>query len=99
MPLERVAKFGKRLAYFAKFAHLCRKYSIMKITLSVQESKLAFFLELLQNFDFVQVNPLENPDISEEHLAILEERLVAYKAAPDHLLAWETVKASIEKER
>ncbi len=69
----------------------------MKITLSIQESKLAFFLELLQNFDFVQVNPLENPEISEEHLAILEERVAAYKAEPDNLLAWEDVKASIEQ--
>ncbi len=68
----------------------------MKITLSIQESKLAFFLELLQNFDFVQVNPLENPEISEEHLAILEERVAAYKAAPDNLVAWEDVKASIK---
>lgn len=69
----------------------------MKMTINIQESKLAFFLELLQNFDFVQVDTSENLEISKEHIAILEERLASYKAQPDTLLAWEDVRASIEK--
>ncbi len=68
----------------------------MKITLDIEESKVDFFLELLRNFDFVQVEISDNSQLSTEHLDILEERLAAYEANPSHLLAWEDVKASIE---
>lgn len=61
----------------------------MKITLDIQESKVDFFLELLHNFDFVQVEISDNSQVSKEHLDILEERLAAYEANPGHLQAWE----------
>ena len=68
----------------------------MKIILNIEESKVDFFLELLHNFDFVQVEISDNSQLSKEHLDILEERLAAYEANPGHLLAWEDVKDSIE---
>ncbi len=71
----------------------------MKITLDIEESKVDFFLELLHNFDFVQVEISDNSQVSKEHLDILEERLAAYEANPGHLLAWEDVKASIENDK
>lgn len=36
-------------------------------------------------------------ELSEEHKRILDERLASYKANPDYVLDWETVKAEIEK--
>jgi hypothetical protein len=71
----------------------------MKLTLNIQESKLAFFLELIRNFDFIQVDISENIELSEEHITILEERLAAYEAQPDNLLTWEEVRASIESQK
>lgn len=68
----------------------------MKIILNIEESKVDFFLELLHNFDFVQVEINDNSQLSKEHLDILEERLAGYEANPGHLLAWEDVKDSIE---
>ena len=44
-----------------------------KITLAVKESKLKFFLELIQSLDFVQIN--ESDDLQEEIFSNVEEGL------------------------
>ena len=71
----------------------------MRITLKVANSKAAFFLELLQSlYDFVSVEEAaeyEAAELSEEHIAILEERLVAYEKAPDTLVDWEQFQQQI----
>jgi putative addiction module component (TIGR02574 family) len=66
----------------------------MQLTLEVQEDKLAFFLELIRNFSFIQLNEADKLLLSEELLAIVEERLAAYEAAPDNVITWEQVRAS-----
>ena len=38
------------------------------------------------------------PELSEEHKKMLDERLASYKANPDDVLDWDDVKAEIEKE-
>ncbi|MBK7939638.1 MAG: hypothetical protein IPJ82_22270 [Lewinellaceae bacterium] len=65
----------------------------MRITLEVNNSKAAFFLELLQSLsDFVTVKEAieyEAAELSGEHIAILEERLMACEKSPESLVDWE----------
>jgi putative addiction module component (TIGR02574 family) len=37
------------------------------------------------------------PELSEEHKRMLDERLASHKANPDDVLDWEEVKANLEK--
>lgn len=67
----------------------------MKITLNIDEDRLDFFLELIRNFEFVDVDISENPAFLKEHLLILEERLAAYESQPDNLISWEDVKLNL----
>lgn len=71
----------------------------MKITLNIEEDRLDFFLELIRNFEFVEVDISENSPFLKEHLLILEERLAAYELHPDNLISWEDVKKSIENQK
>ncbi|MFN0037166.1 MAG: addiction module protein [Saprospiraceae bacterium] len=66
----------------------------MKLTLEIQEEKIPFFLELIRNFNFVRVDNTDKLTLTDEHLAILEERLAAYEAAPDDVVTWEEVRAA-----
>lgn len=56
---------------------------------------LIFFLELIRNFDFVDMDISENSAFLKEHLLILEERLAAYESQPDNLISWEDVKLNM----
>ncbi len=70
----------------------------MKITLEIQESKLAFFLELIKNFSFVKlVKTPEVEGISPNHKSILDERLSALEANPESLLDWDEFQVELEK--
>ncbi len=70
----------------------------MKITLDIQESKLAFFLELIKNFSFVKLVKMpETEGLSTVHKAILDERLSAIEANPDSLLDWDEFETELEK--
>lgn len=73
----------------------------MRITLEVNNSKAAFFLELLQSLsDFVSIEEAvgyEAAELSEEHITILEERLAAYERDPESLVDWETFQKRILK--
>lgn len=65
----------------------------MKLVVTVEDHKAVFFLELLENLeDFVTVEALDELPgegaISEEHKAILEERLEAYRRNPESVVAW-----------
>ncbi len=66
----------------------------MKLTLEIQEEKIPFFLELIRNFNFVQVDAADKMVLTDEHRAILEERLAAYEAAPEDVITWEEVRAA-----
>jgi hypothetical protein len=69
----------------------------MKITLDIKEDKLAFFLELLRNFEFVKVDKSDILKLTQAHLDILEERIDIYESQPDNVISWEQIRATIEK--
>lgn len=71
----------------------------MRLTLDIQEDKLAFFLELIRNFSFIKLDEADKLLLSEELLAIVEERLAAYEADPDNVITWEQVRASTPDEQ
>ncbi len=71
----------------------------MQLTLEVQEDKLAFFLELIRNFSFIKVDEANKFALSEELLAIVEERLATYEADSDNVVTWEQVRASAADEQ
>ena len=75
----------------------------MRITLEINNAKAAFFLELLQSLsDFVTVEEAigyETAELSEEHIAILEERLAAYEQAPDSAVDWEDFQKQIREKK
>ena len=70
----------------------------MKITINIKDSKAAFFLELLQNFEeFVTIEKAEEVKLSKAHKKLLDKRLANYQKNPKDLLNWETVKKELEK--
>ena len=73
----------------------------MKLTIRIKDHKVAFFLELLRSFeDFItveQAEEMKEAPLSEEHKAILDERLASYKNDPQSLLDWEQVYAGLKK--
>ncbi len=82
-----------------KFTELCfrQKQQIMKITLDIQDSKLAFFLELIKNFSFVKVMKSSEEGMSTAHKSIIDERLAALDANPESLQDWDEFQAELEK--
>jgi hypothetical protein len=69
----------------------------MKITLDIKEDKLAFFLELLRNFEFVKVDKSDMLKLTQAHFDILEDRIDIYESQPDNVISWEQIRATIEK--
>lgn len=63
------------------------------ISLSVPDDKYKFFMELIQNLDFVK---LEEVDIPEEHKALVRKRIEASNKNPDQLLDWDQVQDSLK---
>lgn len=57
-----------------------------EITLKIPESRLAFFMELVEQLGFEVAGELE---ISEEHKALVRERIRRSDQDPDRLLDWE----------
>lgn len=57
-----------------------------EITLKIPESRLAFFMELVEQLGFEVAGDLE---ISEEHKALVRERIRRSDQDPDRLLDWE----------
>ena len=69
----------------------------MKITLDIQDSKLAFFLELIKNFSFVKVVKKSEEGMSPAHKSIIDERLAALDANPESLQDWDEFQTELEK--
>lgn len=59
-----------------------------QITLSVPEEKYDFFMELLENMDFVSIEDF--PAIPEEHKNLVRER--KRSSTPESLKNWDEVK-------
>jgi hypothetical protein len=69
-----------------------------QFTVYVPEDKVPFFKELIHSLRFkVKEGKTEEIELSEEHKAILEERLENYKNNPDSYLDWKDVQKDIEK--
>jgi hypothetical protein len=66
----------------------------MRITLDIQEDKLAFFLELIRNFNFVQLHESDKLALSDHLLDMAEERLASYESNADDVLTWDEVRKS-----
>lgn len=64
-----------------------------QITLNIQDSKYAAFLEFIKTLDYVQIN--ENEETPTWHKEIIEKRLKKLKE--DDLTAWEDVKEKLNK--
>lgn len=67
----------------------------MKITVNINEQKIAFFIELLRNLDFVTIESaqeIDGTELSKEHKLILDQRLASYKSDPNGLFDWEDFK-------
>lgn len=70
----------------------------MKLTIDIQEHKLAFFLELLKSFeDFVTVET-ESEELSDKHKAILDQRLNHYSKHPEDVVDWQVLKAQLKEQ-
>ena len=68
-----------------------------QITLNIKDSKLEFFLELIKNFNFINLEQTDEFELTEAHKTILDQRLNNYKNNPDSYLDWEEVQKDIGK--
>ena len=64
-----------------------------EITLKVPDHKVDFVMELIEQLG---LDVSGEPDIPEEHKAIVRERINKSKNNPDRLLDWEQVKDSFK---
>ena len=70
----------------------------MKITIDIKDSKAAFFLELLQNFEeFITIEKAEEVVLSKAHKKLLDTRLAKYQKNPKDLLDWDKVQTELEQ--
>ncbi|MEF8846507.1 MAG: hypothetical protein V5A59_13605 [Bacteroidales bacterium] len=66
-----------------------------QIILRVPDNKYSFFIELLNNFDFVTIEE-EGIEIPEEQKDKVRERMKKSQSNPSRLLKWNEVKKKIQ---
>jgi hypothetical protein len=64
-----------------------------EVTLKIPESRLTFFMELVEQLGFEVAGELE---ISEEHKAIVRDRIKKSDQSPERLLDWEQVQDNFQ---
>ena len=64
-------------------------------SVTVPDSKVTFFKELLQNLNFT-AKQTDEIIIPEEHKNIVRERIKASEADPSRLMGWDKVKHNIK---
>lgn len=62
-----------------------------QVTLKIKDSKYPFFMELVQNLDFVKISEDEIPD---GHKKIVRKRI--QKSVPEKLLDWDRAKRKLK---
>ena len=67
-----------------------------QLIINVQENKYPFFLELLENMDFIDIQ--DDFKILEEHKKIVRGRMKKIEENPERLLDWDKVKYQIKFE-
>ncbi len=60
-----------------------------ELTIQIQENKLPFIVELLNNFDFVKI--IEDYYIPDSHKEIVRKRIKTQTEKPELLLDWEKI--------
>jgi len=71
----------------------------MKITLEIKDNKADFFMELLGNLDFVQVETDDNFVLTDTHKKILDERLLEYENEKDNPpIEWDDIERELRAE-
>ena len=65
-----------------------------QITINIQENKYPFFLELLENMEFINIQ--DDFEINNEHKEIVRNRLQKIAENPERLLEWDKVKYQIK---
>ena len=63
-----------------------------QITLNIPDEKFPFFIELIENMDFVSI--IDDYDIPEVHQKLVMERFEKVRKNPERLLDWDEVKRS-----
>jgi hypothetical protein len=64
-----------------------------EVTLKIPESRLTFFMELVEQLGFEVAGELE---ISEEHKAIVRDRIKKSDENPERLLDWQQVQDNFQ---
>ena len=64
-----------------------------EVTLKIPESRLTFFMELVEQLGFEVAGELE---ISKEHKAIVRDRIKKSDQTPERLLDWEQVQDNFQ---
>jgi len=64
-----------------------------EVTLKIPENRLTFFMELVEQLGFEVAGELE---ISEEHKAIVRDRIKISDEIPERLLDWEQVQDNFQ---
>jgi len=65
-----------------------------QITLNIPDEKFPFFIELIENMDFVCI--IDDYDIPEVHQKLVMERFEKARKNPERLLDWDEVKRSLK---
>ena len=68
-----------------------------QLIIKVKDNQIGFLVELLQKFDFVEIENLYDIELSNEQKTILEERLIKYNEDPDSSVDWDDIKSNIKK--
>jgi hypothetical protein len=71
----------------------------MELTINIKEqSKLSFLLQLLQEFDYVEILEIkDDAGIPIEHLELLEKRLKQIENGETSFKRWDLIKKKYEK--
>ena len=65
------------------------------VTLNIPDDKYSFFMELLENFEYIIIEK-DPPEITEEQKSIVRERIDKSKDDPSRLLNWDEAKKKLK---
>lgn len=72
----------------------------MELTISLkEENKLSFLVELLQEFDFIEILDIKENEtvLYSEHMQLLSDRLKNIEEGTAHFRSWDLIKTQYEK--
>jgi len=74
------------------------KKLVMELTICIKEqTKLAFFIKLLQEFDYVEIIDIkEETSLPNEHKVLLEKRLQRIERGETTFNSWDLIKKKYE---